>query len=786
MTTTAPQRAPVAPLDLRLALPAATLWCGCIAGLWQISWWVTGSILTLGVTITGWRWVRYRSPHTILALILAACALGGLFLGLATASQVRVDPVNQAAAAGAWITTAATITADPVETQPAYFNGLAPADLGVGVPTTYRLSARAHAVTVAGKNMPSSAAMTLFVSGAQWANLPVGSVIRVSGTVTENTFSVVAAATMRVRSELEILAPPPAWQRWASPTRQALANIAATLPADQGGLLRGLVVGDTRGISPELSLATKITGLTHLVAVSGTHMAIAAGAVLVVVRRAGPRWSALGAGTMIVAMVILVGPQPSVLRSSVMAAIGLTAAVAGRSRSSLPALAAAVIILLLYDPTLALQMGFVLSVQATAGLILLAPVWARALENRGVPPGWALFIAVPTAAHIVTIPVIAAMSGRISLVAILANMAVTPVVAPALLLGLLCAALAPWWTAGAGIIARMDQPLLAWITGTARHLADWPWASISFSQRPVMIVALAAALVIALILLQSMLLRLLTLAIVLGFVIILLPAQVLHPGWPHDNWVITVCDVGQGDAIVVSAGASTTAIVIDTGPDPALIDRCLTDLGVTHIALVAITHLHADHYGGLSGVLAGRHVRAIGLGTQRQPAQGDKAVTTVAHEYHVPIMTLAYGDQWLFDDVAIEILGPTRRYFGTESDPNNASLVMRVTKDDIRMLLTGDIELAAQNDLLRSGHELSAEILKAPHHGSAKLLPALVTAVQPQAILIGVGHNNSYGHPAPSALAVFGQAGTVLRTDTDGDVQVTVVRGALASLIRGK
>ena len=232
---------------------------------------------------------------------------------------------------------------------------------------------------------------------------------------------------------------------------------------------------------------------THLLAVSGSHFAILCGIVVVVLRRFGPRIGR-GRGTVtLIGLVILVGPQPSVLRAAVMGAIAMLALLAGRTRSCVPALAAAVIALLLVDPQLAVSVGFALSVLATGGLILIAPAWSEALQRRGVPRGWADLLVVPVAAQIVTMPVIVLISGSVSVVGVLANLLVAPVVAPALVLGVLCALTGPWWPGAAALLAQMAAPMLRGSPASPIRLARWPNATVPWPATPAGAILLVCA-----------------------------------------------------------------------------------------------------------------------------------------------------------------------------------------------------------------------------------------------------------------------------------------------------
>lgn len=773
------------------------VWAGCLVGLWAggAAWWVAGVAGVAGVgAMLGRLWCG-GAPRDVgrrAALVAAfVCLAAGAVLGAIRVQQAAQDPIVAAARAGQWVTVDVVVRSDPVPVGTRFgavsSDAAASGTAAAGARQRWRLATRAIGGLVGRVAVASDASVTIFGDGPGWSTLTVGQTIRIRATAAVDTFSALPGAVMAPRGDPEPVADPPRWTAWARAARAGLVRSATALDADRGGLLRGLVVGDTGGIGPYLSADAKTAGLTHLVAVSGTHMAVVSGAVLLLLRRFGPRTSSLGAAVALAAMVVLVGPAPSVLRSVVMAMIAVTAAVLGRPRAALPALAAAVFALLLVDPTLAVSAGFALSVQATAALILLAPPWARALQRRGVPPGWATLISLPIAAHIATMPVIAAISGAVSLVAVPANILVAPIVAPALLMGLACLVVGPWWPPAGSALARADGPLLGWITGTAHRLAGWPSASVPWPASPTGVVALTGLLLVALQVLRHRRVRAAAIAAVIGGLIVVIPARVLSVGWPAPGWLLTACDVGQGDGLVLSTSAPGTAVVVDTGPDPEAMDACLRRLGVTSIALVVVTHLHADHVGGLAGAIRGRAVGAIGIGPDRSSAAGMASIARAAAERHASVIGLGAGKRYAVGDLAIDVLGPQRAFVGTTSDPNNDSIVLRASRSGVRMLLTGDIERDAQAALLRSGVDLRADVLKQPHHGSAVLLPEFVAAVAARVAVVPVGAGNDYGHPAAAALAVDRDAGVIqiLRTDTDGDVQVCVTGSGIATAQRG-
>ncbi len=774
---------PVPPVDLRLVPAATATWAGAllVALVPGPIWLMAACVVAAGLLV--WRGRPSWRPGVIAAV---ACMLAAVTIAALRAQERAADPLSDAASRGSWAALVVTVAGFPVLVD----GGIRLPDAAPdsdGEQSRWRVDVTVTHATVAGRGWASDSGLTVYGQGLGWSTVIPGQGLSVSGRLGQQDRGPVLTLLLRARDPPTVLTAAPWWFSVAGAMRRELSVNAAALDADARGLLPGLVVGDTSGISDALNADAKATGIAHLLAVSGSHFAILCGFVVIVLRRAGPRPAALGGAITMVGLVVLVGPQPSVLRAAVMGGIGMLAILTGRTRTAVPALATAVIALLLIDPVLALSVGFTLSVLATGGLILLAPAWSESMQRRGVPRGWADLIAIPVAAQVVTMPVIVLISGSISVVGVVANLAVAPVVAPALVLGVLCALAGPWWPSAAEGLASASAPMLNWIATVAHTLAQLPNATMPWPATVAGAGGLLAVTVLLLILLRRRRFRLAFAAITVGMVLVLIPAQFVRPGWPADDWLLTGCEVGQGDAMVLSIGVAGSAVLVDTGPDPGLVDGCLTRLDVRAIPLLVLTHLHADHVDGLEGVLAGRQVSAIAVGAGREPADSWRRVRALAEQYGVPIVQVGRGTRWSGGALTITVLGPDKEFHGTDSDPNNDSVVLMAEHDGERILMTGDIEREAQQALLNAGVDLRADVLKVPHHGSSKLLDSFVQAVSADVAVIGVGVGNDYGQPSDRALATLTRAGigTVLRTDTDGDVSVGISDGALAVTKRG-
>jgi competence protein ComEC len=416
-------------------------------------------------------------------------------------------------------------------------------------------------------------------------------------------------------------------------------------------------------------------------------------------------------------------------------------------------------------------------VSATAGLILLAPRWQDRMATR-MPRWLATAIAVPAAAQAACGPVIVLLAGTVGLVAIPANLLAVPAVPPAMFLGVLAALTWPVCPPLARLFGELAGVPAWWIVTVARRAADVPGASLPWFGG--LRGALALALLTVAIVTVRQRKRVALVAAVLAAVLVLRPPvslpSLLPSVWPPPGWVAVVCDVGQGDAIVVRAGPGA-AVVVDTGPDPDAVDGCLRRLGIRRIPYLLLTHFHADHVEGLPGVLRGRRVAEIGVSPLPDPPAEVARVTRWAGR--IPISHPSPGEERVAGAVSWRVLWPSRLIAG-DSPPNNASVVLLVEVEGIRILLSGDVEPPAQAVLHRAEPGLRADVLKIPHHGSAYQDPELLTSLGARVAIASVGKDNDYGHPAPSTLRLLAAAGMrVLRTDRNGDVAVVLHAGRL-------
>ncbi|MGH8880861.1 MAG: ComEC/Rec2 family competence protein, partial [Stackebrandtia sp.] len=336
----------------------------------------------------------------------------------------------------------------------------------------------------------------------------------------------------------------------------------------------------------------------------------------------------------------------------------------------------------------------------------------------------------------------------------------------------------PLWPAAATGLAWLGSWPASWLVFVARRSAEVPSASLPWPSGVLPGLLLALGLAVGLVLLRWRVSRRFLLVALLGIAVGVTPIRLLNGSWPPPGWAMVVCDVGQGDALILPTDEDSRVVVVDAGPDPRAVDTCLRSLGADRVALLAFSHLHADHVNGISGVYSGRTVEAVMLPHDEEPEPGRHRVAEATRD--TPAVEPRPGATVDLGRTSLTVVAPDTDFSGTRSDPNNNSLVLRVTVDGVSILLSGDIERPAQRSVLTSGIPLAADVLKVPHHGSSYFDADFFETVAPRLAVISVGEDNDYGHPHPKTLnQLREQRATVLRTDRDGSIAVVADDGEL-------
>ena len=575
------------------------------------------------------------------------------------------------------------------------------------------------------------------------------------------------AALVLFRDEVKIETAASRWARSLGAIRIGLRN--ASGDGDAGALIPGMVLGDTSKQSAEFKLAMKRSGLTHLVAVSGANFAIVSGFVLwlmqFIFRNRNYRIGATALS--LIFFIALVRPSPSVLRAAAMAAVVLVAMSYRHAADSLPALGFAMAAVVIADPWQSRDAGFALSVLATGGLLLFAPKIVNYFA-RFVPRKFAEALAPPIAATLFCAPVLVAISGFLSPMSVIANLLAAPAVAPITVLGFIAALINPILPAISGLLILIIRIPAAFIGFVAKWSAGFSVLELGKGASGFLAIAVA---VICIWIFRTFFRNHLKIIVIL--LVLLLSATNWVARFPGIDWQVGNCDIGQGDAMVINLG-NHQGVVVDVGPDPQLIDKCLKQFGITQVSVLVLTHFHADHVEGLPGLLKGRSVGQVWVSPQIDPAfQSARVQRWLKVIPQIPV-TAGFTTEILSNrgPIKFRVLWPK---LGAQDSPNNSSVVLQINSADFSLLAAGDIEPIAQSQLVQQLSQV--DLYKVAHHGSRYQDLNFMKALSPRISIISVGKDNTYGHPAPQTIAALSRIGsTVYRTDQDGALAINARR----------
>ncbi|WP_344067098.1 ComEC/Rec2 family competence protein [Microbacterium pumilum] len=767
---------------LRLAPVAAAAWAtglcavlvpdaapGLALGLWA----VVGVVLIVAATSIRRGRPPFARGRIIAVVVFAVAASAAVASHVALAQPARVAVAELAISGGRAIAVEATVT------------GKVERRAGGAV----AFDAIATRIRIGGAERALETAIVVQVDPSEVDDrrgLDVGAVIEARGSARESMTGDRAVLNMMASRGVTVVHAPTGALAVAAGLRQGLVAAVDGLPGPGAGLVPGLAVGDTSAVDLHLDAQMKESSLSHLTAVSGANCALVVGLAFLAAAALGARRSirVVSGLAALAGFVLLVTPEPSVLRAATMAAVAMVSVLLGRPGAGMAILSLAVTILVVADPWLAASLGFALSSAATASLLLFVRPLAGGLSRR-LPRALALALAVPLAAQLACGPLLVLISPVVPIFGVLANLLAAPAAPIATLVGLAACVAAPmpalqsglaalawvpasWIAATAATVTAIPGDLLPWIDG-------WPGAAVLAA------VGVALGVLIAVRAGGSRRARsaraaaMLLLATVMGVAGGGVALSTIAGRWtlPAD-WSVLACDVGQGDAVLLrSAGA---IMLIDTGPDPEPLAACLDRAGIARVDLLVLTHFDLDHVGGVSGV-QGR-VGTVLHGPQYGPAGHLLAELAAGGARLVDAeagMQGALGEaRW----TVIWPMAPSRAFpYG-----NDASVVLDVRGGGIPgALFLGDLSASPQGAIAASGAlNPPYVIVKVAHHGSADQAVALYHAAAPAIGLITVGAGNDYGHPRAETLAILQEVGArIFRTDADGVVAISSVGGGV-------
>lgn len=565
---------------------------------------------------------------------------------------------------------------------------------------------------------------------------------------------------------------------WLARARNSVGAHLDRFYEQDGPMARALVIADQHDIARDLRDRFADAGIIHMVSVSGLHVSIIAGALVAMLSAVGAsrRRADVTALALLAGYIVFIGAPPPAVRSAAMLGLTVLARVVQRPTSPW-AIWAVGSGLSLVEPRVALDLGWQLSAAGMAGLLASGALMARhPIELSGWRRAVLDNVVATGVASLVTGPISAWFFGRISVAALVTNVAAAPLFNIAQPMLFASVALAPIPILG-GFVADAARAALFLIDLVARVGAAIPYGVLMVEPTAVTAVLMAAAATGVVVACGSRAPRR-SATVALGAVAVAAWWPMVAPG--PGRLELHMIDVGQGDALALRTPRGQW-LVVDAGGAWQSGDAGATTVWPHlrrrggRVRYLAMSHPHADHIGGVRTLLQRAAVDTL----------WDTGFLGTSSLYHDALLAAQdraigwkqgrAGDTLQLDGVHITVLAPDAAWLERQDNPNEASLVLLVRYGAVRILLTGDAEAGEEEWLVqRYGDGLRADVLKVGHHGSAtSTTPGFLAAVSPRVALVSVGVANDYGHPSPEVMQLLEERGAqVLRTDHEGTIML--------------
>lgn len=578
-----------------------------------------------------------------------------------------------------------------------------------------------------------------------------------------------------------------AFSRWIVKVREHYRqSMESVMPREDASAIFAMLFGGYGGIKSELLEAFTVTGIVHILSVSGSHISLIAAvmAALAGAFRLPRLIAAVLVITTIIIYSILAGCVPPVIRSAIMGGLTFLALAMDRERDARYILLLTGLVMLIMSPLLIFHISFELSFLATAGLLYLAPLLRKFFSQHGCSDFIAAGLAITIAAQIATLPILAWYFNQLSLVSLLANLVVVPIVEIIIIIGLLAGMLALIMPFLGKIVFGIDSLLLGVVYELTRRLASIPFSQIWVPTLNVFYVVIYYMLLGSLLLAENWRNRFVYWfkarrnTLLIGFAMLFIFNLAGFLFCPLEMAVHFV-DVGQGDcALVITPHGK--AMLFDTGGTrdsnfdvgERVCVPYLRHYGILEVQAVFLTHAHEDHAAGCKAVLRRLNVGHVYTAAEGIESYAGSMKLGLGDEVINKITAVQEGRVFYLDGVKVEVMFAPKLTAATNATGNEISNVYRISYGKASFLITGDMTKEKEKEMLEAGKNPASTVLKAGHHGSdTSSSVEFLQAVNPAYAVFCVGADNSFGHPKPNVLARYADRSIkIFRTDEDGAV----------------
>ena len=557
-------------------------------------------------------------------------------------------------------------------------------------------------------------------------------------------------------------------------------NLKKLLPEQEAELEQGILLGDTSDIESDIKDDFRECNLSHMLAVSGAHLSyLVLGINTVLSKKAfGIRRRKILSIMFILIFMVIVNMSPSVVRAGISTIIAIFATLIYRKQDTYTTISIALLLTLLNNPFAIFDFGLQLSYLATLSIIIFYSKFTQKQFNNKVKKYLYESAMLTVSANILILPITIYEFNTIPINSIISNLLAGPLLGICIILGMFTVIISIVCFPVSKLIAFPLQIILKILIKIIELISKIPFGNYTVKTPWFIVVFLTYAIIATLIYNKKKITKILTMITLIIFIVMQVCAFINIDG----KLKIYFIDVGQGDSMLVKTVRGKN-ILIDGGgskdPDYDIGEKILVpyllDRRIKTLDYVIISHFDEDHATGVAQILGKIDVSSIILTRQLEENDIYRHILSIAKEKKIKLIYVKEGDVLKIGGIKISIIHPENKLM-INNPMNNNSIVCKVEYNSFSMLLTGDIEMEAEELILRKNINLKADVLKVAHHGSkTSTTGEFLKAINPKVALIGVGKNNNFGHPSNEVIQRLKENGTrIYRTDENGEISITV------------
>lgn len=557
-------------------------------------------------------------------------------------------------------------------------------------------------------------------------------------------------------------------------------NLKKLLPKQEAELEQGILLGDTSDIESDIKDDFRECNLSHMLAVSGAHLSyLVLGINTVLSKKAfGIRRRKILSIIFILIFMVIVNMSSSVVRAGISTIVAIFATLIYRKQDTYTTISIALLLTLLNNPFAILDVGLQLSYLATLSIIVFYSKFTQKQFNNKVKKYLYESAILTVSANILILPITIYEFNTIPINSMISNLLAGPLLGICIILGMFTVIISIILFPVSKLIAFPLQIILKILIKIIELISKIPFGNYTVKTPWFIVVFLTYVIIATLIYNKKRITKILTMVTLIIFVVMQVCTFINIDG----KLKIYFIDVGQGDSMLVRTVRGKN-ILIDGGgskdPDYDIGEKILVpyllDRRIKTLDYVIISHFDEDHATGVAQILGKIDVSSIILTRQLEENDIYRHILSIAKEKKIKLIYVKEGDVLKIGGIKISIIHPENKLM-INNPMNNNSIVCKVEYNSFSMLLTGDIEMEAEELILRKNINLKADVLKVAHHGSkTSTTGEFLKAINPKVALIGVGKNNNFGHPSNEVIQRLKENGTrIYRTDENGEISITV------------